>query len=203
IQRDYSDGNLYSYYTKGGVSTDGEEPVVTPKGPKSLTDSGRAVYGGAGITPDVAMKPQTIPIETARFQAKLANPIFGFALDLSQGKVKGFETLKIDKPIAFDYDLKPADYAVTDTIFQAFKVYAAQKYKYAPAQIDKEREFVERLLRSELVTAAYGSTTSFQVFNEYDNQLLKAIELLPQAKQLAMEGAKSRANAGRRDAMNK
>jgi hypothetical protein len=44
-----------------------------------------------------------------------------------------------------------------------------------------------------LVTAAYGSQTSFQVFNEYDNQLLRAIELLPQAKQLAIEGAKANA----------
>jgi hypothetical protein len=55
----------------------------------------------------------------------------------------------------------------------------------------REKEFVERSLRSELVTAAYGSTTSFQVFNEYDNQLKKAIELLPKAKQLAIEGARA------------
>ena len=48
-------------------------------------------------------------------------------------------------------------------------------------------------MRSELVTAAYGSTTSYQVFNEYDNQLIRAIELLPQAKQLALEGAKAAA----------
>jgi len=203
IQRDYSDGNLYNYYTKGGISTDGEEPVTTPKGPKSLTDSGRAVYSGGGITPDVPIKPQTIPIETARFQQKLTNPIFAFALDLSQGKVKGFETYKVDKPIAFEYDIKTADFAVTDPLFQAFKVYAGQKYKYAPAQIDKERQFVERILRSELVTAAYGATTSFQVFNEYDDQLLHAIDLLPQAKQLAMEGARSRANAQKRDTVNR
>ncbi|MBK8302464.1 MAG: hypothetical protein IPK98_03260 [Chloracidobacterium sp.] len=37
--------------------------------------------------------------------------------------------------------------------------------------IDREREFVERTLRTELITAAYGSQTSFQVFNEYDDQL--------------------------------
>jgi hypothetical protein len=41
--------------------------------------------------------------------------------------------------------------------------------------------------------AAYGSQTSLQVFNEYDNQLKKAIELLPEAKQLATEGAKANA----------
>jgi hypothetical protein len=66
-----------------------------------------------------------------------------------------------------------------------------QKYKVSPALIDKEREFVERNIRTELVTAAYGSQTSFQVFNEYDNQLLRGIELMPRAKQLAIEGKKA------------
>jgi hypothetical protein len=64
---------------------------------------------------------------------------------------------------------------------------------FTPAQIDREREFIGRALRTELVMAAYGSQTSLQVFNEYDNQLKKAIELLPEAKQLAIEGAKANA----------
>jgi len=202
IQRDYSDGNLYSYYTKGGVSADDQEPDP-PKGAETKTDSGRSVYGGGGISPDVAIKPQTIPIETARFEQKLANPIFAFALDLSLGNVKGFETYKITKPISYDYDIKSTDFPMTPELFQTFKEYASQKYKFTPAQIDKEKEFVERVLRSEMVTAAYGSTTSFQVFNEFDDQLQRAIELLPQAKQLALEGARSRANAAKRDALNK
>lgn len=202
IQRDYSDGNLYSYYTKGGVSADDQEPEP-PRGAESKTDSGRTVYGGGGISPDVAIKPQTIPTEDFRVQQKLTNPIFAFALDLSLGKEKGFETYKINKPISFDYDIKKTDYAVTDELYQAFRDFAVQKYKYTPAQVDKQRPFVERVLRSELVTAAYGSTTSFQVFNEYDNQLMRAIDLLPQAKQLALEGAKSRANAMKRESSNR
>ncbi|MEJ7700589.1 MAG: hypothetical protein WKF71_13200 [Pyrinomonadaceae bacterium] len=48
-------------------------------------------------------------------------------------------------------------------------------------------------MRTELVTAAYGSTTSFQVFNEYDRQLKQAVEFLPAAKQLAVDGAKANA----------
>ena len=55
-----------------------------------------------------------------------------------------------------------------------------------------EKEFVERALRTELVTAAYGAQTSYQVFNEYDDQLLKAIDLLPEAKQLAMRSDRLR-----------
>ncbi|MFN6964845.1 MAG: S41 family peptidase [Pyrinomonadaceae bacterium] len=193
IQRDYSNGNLYDYYTKGGIGSD-DEPG-SPTGVESRTDSGRTVYSGGGIAPDVQVKPDTIPVERARSQQKLANPVFAFALDLAAGRVKGFETYRVDKPIVFDYDIKASDFVVTDVLYQEFKKFAVSKYKMSAAAVDREREFVERALRTELVTAAYGTQTSFQVFNEYDNQLRKGIELLPQAKQLAIAGA--RANATR------
>jgi carboxyl-terminal processing protease len=197
IQRDYSNGNLYDYYTNGGVKADEGSAQQTPRGPESKTDAGRTVYSGGGISPDVEIKPDTITIEKARFQQKLNNPIFAFALDLTAGRIKGHEANKIDRPILFDYDLKATDFTITDSLFQTFKTFAVQKYKYTPAQIDREREFIERILRSELVTAAYGTTTSLQVSNEYDRQLLKAIDLLPQAKELVLEAARAKANASK------
>ncbi|MBS1794563.1 MAG: S41 family peptidase [Acidobacteria bacterium] len=192
IQRDYSNGNLYDYYTKGGTYRD-ELGSQTPKGAESKTDSGRTVYSGGGIMPDEVIKPQTLTDENIRIEQKLVNPLFAYALELVYGKVPGFETYKIDRPIKFDYDIKNSDFEITDAIYQNFREFAAQKYKVPAAQTDREKEFVIRTLRTELVTAAYGSQTSFQVFNEYDNQLLRAIELLPKAKQLAMEGAKANA----------
>lgn len=201
IQRDYSNGALYDYYTNGGIGSDEDKPE-TFKGPASKTDSGRTVYSGGGINPDVPVKADTITVEKARTQAKLLSPIFAFALELAYGKLAPFATYKVDRPISFSYDIKAKDFTVTETLYDTFKRFAADKYKYNPAAIDKERDFVERALRSELVTAAYGSTTSFQVSNEYDNQLRRAIELLPQAKQLALEGAKANA-AARRQAENR
>lgn len=198
IQRDYSNGNLYDYYTNGGVGADeGTLSEGTPKGPESKTDAGRSVYSGGGITPDVMIKADTITTERFRSQQKLNNPVFNFAMDLAFGKVKGFEQYRVDRPIVFGYDIAAKDFPITDPLYQAFRAFAVDKYKYAPAQIDKEREFVERALRSELVSAAYGMQTSLQVSNEYDNQLKKAIDLLPQARQLALEGAKAKANATR------
>jgi carboxyl-terminal processing protease len=196
IQRDYSNGDLYDYYTKGGVKGDGEEGQVA-HGAESKTDSGRSVYSGGGITPDVELKPETITIERARYQQKLFNPVFAFALDLTAGRVKGYEKTKVDQPIVFDYDIKSTDFPVTDSLFQTFKTFAVEKYKYTPAQIDREREFIERALRTELVTAAYGTTTSLQVSNEYDDQLKKAIELLPRARQLALDAARAKASASK------
>lgn len=192
IQRDYSNGELYNYYTDGG-SLRGEDVETTrPKGSESKTDTGRSVYSGGGINPDVPVKLKTITIERNRAQGRLVNPVFAFALDLVLGKVKGVETYKVDKPIAFEYDIKTTDFPVTEGVYSAFKQYAVEKYKLSAIQIDREREFVERVLRSELVTAAYGSQTSLQVGNEYDDQLIKAIDLLPQAKQLAMQGERAK-----------
>jgi carboxyl-terminal processing protease len=201
IQRDYSNGALYDYYTNGGVKADGSEGTI-PRGQESKTDSGRSVYSGGGITPDVELKPDTITIERARFQQKLFNPVFAFALDLSAGRVKGFETNRVDQPIVFDYDIKDTDFPISEGLYQAFKTFAVEKYKFTPAQVDREREFVERGLRSELVTAAYGSTTSLQVSNEYDTQLKKAIELLPQAKQLALDAARAKASASKEQTLS-
>ena len=189
IQRDYSDGNLYNYYTDGGSLRD--EATNRPKGAESKTDLGRTVYSGGGINPDETIKSQTIPIEKARSQQKFNDPIFAFTLDLAFGKIKGFENYKIDRAITFDYDLKATDFPVTENLYQTFRKFAVEKYGLTAAQIDREREYIERILRTELVTAAYGVTTSLQVFNEYDTQLKKAIELLPQAKQLALKGAKA------------
>lgn len=194
IQRDYSNGELYNYYTEGGSFRD-DDAEVKPKGAGTKTDTGRTVFSGGGINPDVIVKPATIPIERARYQAKLANPIFAFALEAVQGKVKGLETYKVGSPIVFEYDIKATDFPITDALFAAFKQFAVEKYGYTAAQVDREREFIDRTLRTEFVTAAFGSQTSRQVIDGYDNQILKAIDLLPQAKQLALASERARATA--------
>jgi carboxyl-terminal processing protease len=190
IQRDYSNGNLYDYYTKGGLSNTGAPQPNAPKGQEKKTDTGRIVYGGDGITPDEFTKPDTITSERDRQQKKLNDPIFSYALDLSFGKIAGMETYKVDRAIKFNYDLTAADFPISENLFQSFKKYAVDKYKTSPVLIDKEREFVERNLRSELVTAAYGTTTTLQIINDIDNQIKSAITALPKAKQLALASAK-------------
>ncbi len=191
IQRDYSNGELYNYYTEGGSLRD-ENDLNKHSGPASKTDTGRSVFSGGGINPDVDVKPQTIPIERARIENRMASPIFAFAMNLVTGRVKGFENYKIERPILFDYDIKKTDYPVTQGLYNAYKQFAATNYKISGAATDSEREFVERMLRTELITAAFGSQTSQQVFNEYDTTLLRGIELLPQAKALAIEAMKAR-----------
>jgi carboxyl-terminal processing protease len=182
IQRDYSNGNLYDYYTQGGTLREERKPGQT-NGTERKTDGGRVVYEGGGITPDETVKPQTLN----QTQQRLNYPAFGFALELAAGKVAGFENYKIDRPIEFGKDLKATDFPVGDAVFAAFKRYVESKPEFgiSAAQIDRERAFVTRQLRFELATAAYGSTTAFQTYNEADPQIARGIQLLPRARELA------------------
>jgi len=62
------------------------------------------------------IKPDTISIERNRFQQKLANPIFAFAMQLVTGRVKGLENYKVDAPITYSYDIKSTDFPINDAV---------------------------------------------------------------------------------------
>ncbi len=190
IQRDYSNAGFYDYYTQGGTTRDANRTPPAPTGPESRTDTGRTVYGGGGISPDETVGARLI----SPFQQKVTDPVFAFALELIAGRIQGFDAYKVQRPIKFEHDLGATDFPMSDALFKAFKDFVASKpvYKVTPAQLDKERSYVERQLRYEVVTAAYGSVTAFQVFNADDPQIVKAIDLLPRARELAQTAQSKR-----------
>ncbi|HEV7397354.1 MAG TPA: S41 family peptidase [Pyrinomonadaceae bacterium] len=181
IQRDYSNGGFYDYYTKGG--TQGEK-TSAPVGPQSRTDTGRAVYGGGGISPDEVVKAQSFTLS----QRKLLNPVFGFALQIASGKVTGFDKYVINGGIDYNHDIVGTDFPVTDQVIQAFKTYVASKpdFKISAEQVDRDRAFIEKQLRYELSTAAFGTTTALQIYNNDDPQIARAVEVMPRARELAL-----------------
>ncbi len=84
IQRDYSNGGFYDYYTRGGVSReDRKNETEKPVGPERKTDTGRAVYGGGGISPDENIGARTMNVA----QRRLLSPTFAFARELVNGPV--------------------------------------------------------------------------------------------------------------------
>lgn len=192
IQRDYSNGGFYDYSTRGGLLSD-RDSTTTPVGPESHTDSGRAVYGGGGITPDEIAKPTRISLAEAR----LTNSIFAFALELTTGRVEGFENYKVQRAIEYNHDIQSTDVPVTDALFKEMKRFVAAKpvFKVTPAQLDRSRAFVERQLRFELATASYGSTAAVQVLNDTDAQIARAVESMPRARELALAARRARARS--------
>jgi carboxyl-terminal processing protease len=182
IQRDYSNGGFYDYYTHGGSTNDGKVQTA-PTGPESLTDTGRKVYGGGGISPDEVVKPNT----GNRNEARLVDPIFAFALALTSGHIQGFDKYVVQRPIDYNHDIQPVDFPVTDALFKALKTFVASKptFKVTAELFDKERPFVEKFLRFDLSTAAYGYTAAGQVLNADDQQILRGIDVMPRARELA------------------
>ena len=191
IQRDYSNGGFYNYYFPGGLAADKNEKVTPQAGPESHTDTGRAVYGGGGISPDEVVKPGT----TNAAERHLRDVLFAFSLELTAGRVPGFDSYRIQRPIEFDHDLAEEDYPVTDALFAQLKKFAAAKpgFKVTADQLDKSRQFAERQLRYNLLSAAYGFRTATQVFNDADPQIARAVDAMPRARELALAASRARA----------
>jgi carboxyl-terminal processing protease len=193
IQRDYSNGGVYDYYTRGGISNNKEATPALPVGPESHTDTGRAVYGGGGIAPDEIAKP----IKTTLAENRLVDPIFAFALELTTGRVAGFENYKVQRAIEYDHDLQSTDFPVTEALLKELTRFVASKpvFKATPEQLDRMRPYVEKQLRYDLATAAYGSMTALQVLNESDPQIARAVDAMPRARELALAARRARARS--------
>jgi carboxyl-terminal processing protease len=193
IQRDYSGGGFYNYYFPGGLAADkSKQQNQQQTGPESHTDSGRAVYGGGGIAPDETVKPGTISAS----ERQLRDVLFAFALELTTGRVKGFESYTVQRAIQFDHDLVNEDFPITEPLWKELKKFAAAKpeYRATPEALDKARNtFAERQLRYNVLSAAYGSRTASQVFNDADPQISRAVDAMPRARELALAASRARA----------
>jgi carboxyl-terminal processing protease len=191
IQRDYSNGGFYDYYTRGGtIRLDQKDQQVKPTGPESRTDTGRPVYGGGGITPDEPVKQTSLTL----VQNRLRHPIFFFTREVANGRVPGFDKYRVDAPIEFGHHLQPGDFPVTEALFKAFKDFVAKEpaWKALVPQLDRNRSYIETQLRWDIVTVAYGSVTALQVLVKEDPQVAKAVEVVPRARELAMSASRAR-----------
>lgn len=186
IQRDYSNGGFYDYYTHGGSNRlDQKYEGNKQFGPEKKTDTGRAVYGGGGIAPDEVVSAKVM----SPGQRRLLSPIFAFSRELVNGHISGFDNYRVQQAIDFDHDLQPLDFPVTDSLFRSFKEFIAAdpSLKNLSAVVAANRPFVELQLRFNIVTAAYGRVMADRVFViGEDQQVARAVEVLPRARDLAM-----------------
>ena len=197
LQRDYSSGSLYDYYTRHDSSETPPPPgpqnlesplsLASPSphphsGPGVQTAVGRVFYGGGGITPDIEIKePANTPL-----RARIAEAAFHFTRHMAAGVIPGLETYRVDK-VYYGKTAKPTDYAITDRVLEAFRTFVRTKpeNQLQPAQIDEELEFVKLRLRQEIITAAFSNDAGARVLLDSDVQVLRALEALPDAKRLA------------------
>ncbi len=166
IQRDYSNVSLYDYY----YSRDSAEAPNNSSREVKLTDSGRTVYGGGGITPDVPVAP----VKSNHFQDTLLQhyAFFNYAKRyvVSHRPTKNFE--------------------VDDAALQDFrKSLDEANIPYTQAELVDNADWVKSNIKAEIFVDAFGQDEGVKVRAEADPLVVKGLELMPQAKALA-ENAK-------------
>ncbi|HEY4422779.1 MAG TPA: S41 family peptidase [Pyrinomonadaceae bacterium] len=201
LQRDYSSGSIYDYYTRH-EPTDNQTPPPGTNGPHNIeaplslasptphphtgpavqTAAGRVFYGGGGITPDIEVKePANTPA-----RLRIAEAAFQFTRQMAAGIIPGLDSYRIEK-VQYGKNAKPTDFPVTDRVIEAFKNFVRTQpvLQVQPAQIDEELEFSKLRLRQEIVTAAFSNDAGARILLDSDAQVLRALEALPDAKRLA------------------
>src|SRR6202521_2042200 len=160
IQRDYSNISLYDYY----YSRENEENNANHE--VKLTDGGRTVYGGGGITPDVKLAPY----KPNKFQDSLLQhyALFNFAKHYALTH-KVTQSFEIDDAVILDFR----------------KFLDSEKIAYTEAEIIESNEWLRSNIKSELFVDTFGQEEGLKVRAETDPDVIKALDLMPQARALA------------------
>lgn len=164
IQRDYKNVTLYDYHYN---------PQPPQKPEVKLTDSGRQVYGGGGITPDVAV---SMP-KPNEFQDLLLRR--GVFYPIPQG---------VGDFVRFYLGTRPTitqDFTPDDSVMAQFRKFLDQQHiKFTDQEIQANSAWLKWKIKREVFTTLFGLNDGYKVALENDPQLNKAIESIPQAKAL-------------------
>jgi len=170
IQREYNGVSLYDYYYNSRDSGDGTPPA--PSREVKMTDSGRTVYGGGGINPDVVLPP----VKGNKFEDTLLQKyaFFNFAKHyvISHKVTQSFQ--------------------VDDAVMQEFRKFLeSQQIPYTEAELSENNDWVRSNIKAELFVNEFGQQEGLKAHTESDPAVQKALELLPKAKELADNAKKT------------
>src|ERR1022692_1714455 len=170
IQRDYSSISLYDYYYNSRDSGDGTPPA--PGREVKMTDSGRTVYGGGGINPDIVIAP----IKSNKFEDTLLQKyaFFNFA-----------------KHYVINHKVTQ-NFQVDDAVMQEFRKFLdSQQIPYTEAELSENADWVRSNIKAELFVNEFGQQEGLKAHTESDPAVQKALDLLPKAKDLADNAKKT------------
>jgi carboxyl-terminal processing protease len=170
IQRDYHDVSFFDYeYNRQATIKETEV---------KLTDSGRQVHGGGGITPDYDFpNPKLTPFEN-RLEDRGKN-ILSSMLPPDVG-VGDFVTNYLGT--------KPSitkNFVADDSVIAAFKAYLKKReVPFTDQDIADNLDWIKLQIKREVFTSVYGLDEGFRVEADADPEISRAVELLPQARAL-------------------
>ena len=165
IQRDYKSVSLYEYHYERKVP---DHPTEV-----KLTDSGRQVTGGGGITPDIVVEAPKL----TKFQQELFRYDVLFPGEYGAG---GFAR--------YFLGTKPAitkDFQVDDNVVRTFREYLSKhNVHYTEPEMAENQEWIKRKIKQEVFMSVFNMQEGFKVLLEGDPQVQKAVEAVPQARAL-------------------
>ena len=169
IQRDYS--SFEDYYLAEELP---DQPVTENQNNKEIrhTDSGRIVYGGGGITPDVIIKQA----ELSKFLVKLIRDslFLEFSAKYNQANPAMDRT-----------------FTVTDRVIGEFKDFLkAKKAEFTEEDLKNDDQFLRAYIKATIFSVKWGRKEEAKVLVESDPQVQKALELFPEAVKLASASPK-------------
>ena len=172
IQRDYQHRSFFDYYYAG--RNDGPNLADT-----QLTDSGRKVYGGGGITPDEKYDPPKANMFQRRLMA--AGAFFHFAAQHFADKMP---TL-------------PAGWTPDNATIERFHTFLnAQHISFDETEFTANRRWVADQLRWEMYSRALGKKDADRAAIESDPEIAVGIDSLPKAQALFQQVQKVLARRG-------
>jgi carboxyl-terminal processing protease len=184
LQRDYSNGSIYEYYTHSEFDgTDGAEVDAKPKpaGSPVTTAHGRILYGGRGIEPDVKVPPTS----ASQLRSRLNEAAFFFVRQLAAGKIQGLENYRVERQ-NFSSTVQPGDLQINEKLFDAFRSFTASDKEngLSAENINSQIDYAKMRIREEMATANYSNEAGIQVLLESDPQVLRGTESMAEAKKL-------------------
>jgi carboxyl-terminal processing protease len=163
IQRPYNNISLYDYY-----SDPCRDNHRTPKLEAKMTDAGRTVYGGDGITPDVRFASQ----RADKFQSAMLRPGFSVFFNYAQ---YFFSTR----------DSIPPKWEPDEGTLQDFREFLVQeKIQFQEADFTRNLDFIKRYIKREIYNSGFSTDEGARVYVESDPDVQQAVELLPKAREL-------------------
>ncbi len=161
IQRNYSGVSLYDYYYNHA----GASPNDATNREVKLTDAGRTVYGGGGITPDEKIESP----KSNHFQDSLLykSAFFHFAAHYLANR-------SVDK-----------NFQVDEPVLSEFRQYlTSQSIPWTEADLTTNMDWLKVSIKEKIVTSQFGQLQGLRTLADWDPMVQKALTFLPEAQAL-------------------
>jgi carboxyl-terminal processing protease len=180
IQRDYGSTALDEYYQPRD-----RKACDQGAGDAKLTDAGRKVFGGDGITPDYCVEPEQPTKFVSNLVARGALVGFSRLFESSSGKAQIAGAGTRSDAVSAKVKVIGRDFKVDENVLADFKAYLEdQKIRYTPEEIEANRDLLVRALNDEIVHQVFGEAEARRRSIATDPQIRKALELAPKAELL-------------------